>query len=199
MQPHYCDMGNGPIFQPWPKIARLNRTITITEKIDGTNAAVGIMDDGRIYTQSRTRIITPDDDNFGFARYVMEHEDIFKLLGPGLHFGEWWGKGIQRQYDQPNRTFSLFNVKRWREDDTLSTMRLHGVNIETVPLLYEGPRTMPESGDAPTFWINVLREQGSRAVPGFMKPEGIVIFHTAAKVAFKVTCEKDESYKGETS
>jgi len=30
-------------FQPWPKIARLNRDITITEKIDGTNAAVVIV------------------------------------------------------------------------------------------------------------------------------------------------------------
>lgn len=31
-------------FQPWPKIARLNRDITITEKLDGTNAAVVIVE-----------------------------------------------------------------------------------------------------------------------------------------------------------
>lgn len=28
-----------PEFRPWPKIARLNRDIVITEKIDGTAAA----------------------------------------------------------------------------------------------------------------------------------------------------------------
>lgn len=35
-------------FQPWPKIARLNREITITEKIDGTNAAVIITEEGEV-------------------------------------------------------------------------------------------------------------------------------------------------------
>lgn len=87
-------------FKPWPKIARLNRDIVITEKIDGTNAAVGIVawdeldipnDDhippallavsdanGReyaVYAQSRKRLITPDDDNFGFAGWVAENAE----------------------------------------------------------------------------------------------------------------------------
>ncbi|WP_025157201.1 RNA ligase family protein [Leifsonia aquatica] len=76
-------------FKPWPKIARLNRNIIVTEKIDGTNAAVVIVaetfgtsvkedpncvavilgtdfaEDGfpnteyHVYAQSRTRFITP--------------------------------------------------------------------------------------------------------------------------------------------
>ena len=38
---HYIP-GHGPVFQGWPKIARLNRDIIITEKLDGTNAAIGV-------------------------------------------------------------------------------------------------------------------------------------------------------------
>lgn len=50
-------------FQPWPKIARLNRDIVITEKIDGTNAAVHINAEGKLVgVQSSSRFITTDDD-----------------------------------------------------------------------------------------------------------------------------------------
>lgn len=37
-----------------------------------------------------------------------------------------------------------------------------------------------------------LEVLGSSAAPGFMKPEGIVVFHTAGNVGFKKTIEKDE-------
>ena len=40
-----------------------------------------------------------------------------------------------------------------------------------------------------------LRLRGSKAAPGFMKPEGIVIFHTKSGAVFKKTLEKDESGK----
>lgn len=41
-----------------------------------------------------------------------------------------------------------------------------------------------------------LRDEGSVAAPGFMKPEGIVVFHVAAGVSFKKTLEKDDQPKG---
>ena len=44
--------------------------------------------------------------------------------------------------------------------------------------------------------LEELRMGGSQAAPGFMKPEGIVIFHVAANVGFKKTIEKDEEPKG---
>jgi hypothetical protein len=37
---------------------------------------------------------------------------------------------------------------------------------------------------------------GSQAAQGFMKPEGIVIYHTAGHHLYKRTCENDEQYKG---
>ena len=178
-------------FEAWPKIARLNRDILITEKIDGTNAAVIITDDGRIAAQSRTRLITHEADNFGFARWVRENEDaLISALGPGRHFGEWWGSGIQRGYGLPKgeKRFSLFNAPRWSDVDLWTLLPGLGV----VPILYEGPFSQLVINST----VNNLRSYGSIAAPGFMKPEGIVVWHTAARTSFKVTLENDESPKG---
>lgn len=177
------------IFQPWPKIARLNREIVVTEKIDGTNAAVCISDDGtEIWAQSRTQIITPGKktDNHGFAAWVEFHRAELLRLGPGHHFGEWWGKGIQRGYGLDEKRFWLFNTHRWSNPETRPAC------VGCVPILYKGPFDQS--------WINgrldILRSSGSVAAPGFMKPEGIVVYHTAANTMFKVTCEKDDEWKG---
>ena len=63
-----------PTFQAFPSIPRLFRECMITEKLDGTNRVVWISDDGaEIRAGSRSRWITQDEDNFGFARWVEEH------------------------------------------------------------------------------------------------------------------------------
>src|SRR5687768_207065 len=87
-----------PPFQPFPKIARFSREIVITEKIDGTNAQVFIDESGNVIAGSRSRWITPQDDNFGFAKWVAENRIDLLGLGPGRHYGEWWGLGVQRGY-----------------------------------------------------------------------------------------------------
>lgn len=176
-------------FKPWPKIARLNRDITITEKIDGTNAAVGVTEDGTVYAQSRTRLITPKEDNFGFARWVAENADgLRERLGVGLHFGEWWGAGVQRGYGLASKRFSLFNTARY--GDGMDGWRAIGLYV--VPVLYEGPF----SEDAVKAALSLLRDEGSMAAPGFAKPEGVVVFHSASGQMFKVTLERDEAPKG---
>jgi|SRR5881398_3241487 len=178
-------------FKPWPKIARFNRDITITEKIDGTNAAVIVSDDLQVWAQSRTRVITPESDNFGFARWVSWHADAFaSILGPGHHFGEWWGQGIQRRYGLSERRFSLFNTARYGATD-FSELPQVGV----VPVLYEGPMCEFAVTDA----LSTLEVNGSHAAPGFMAPEGVVIFHQAAQQMFKVTLENDEAPKSKAS
>lgn len=177
-------------FVPFPKIPRLNREIVITEKIDGTNAAVGVLEDGTVYAQSRSRIITPEQDNFGFARWVGQNSEVLaNLLGPGLHFGEWWGLGIQRGYGQDRKRFSLFNTLRW--DTARQEFSETGI-LDVVPVLWQGPFDEGAIHDA----IAMLRDSGSMAAPGFMNPEGIVIFHTASRSPFKVTLEGDEKPKG---
>jgi hypothetical protein len=175
-------------FEAFPKIPRLNRECVITEKIDGTNAQVLITEDGHIYAGSRSRIITPADDNFGFAKWVDQNAEELTKLGPGRHFGEWWGSGIQRGYGLPKgeKRFSLFNVSRW-SDDALRPTCCH-----VVPVLYRGPFTTTAVEET----LAALKCNGSFAVPFFNRPEGIIVWHDAARQLFKVTCEKDEQPKG---
>lgn len=175
-----------PDFKEFPKIARLNREIVITEKIDGTNALIYIGDDFEtIMAGSRTKWITPEDDNKGFAKWAESHkEELLKGLGPGYHYGEWWGAGIGRRYDLKEKRFSLFNVSRWTDD-----IRPKCCNL--VPLLYRGLDLQTGIREC----LKNLKENGSVASPGFMKPEGIVIYHKAADILFKITLENDESPK----
>lgn len=187
-------------FTEFPKMARLSRDVIVTEKIDGTNAQVFITEDGQIMAGSRTRWITPQDDNFGFAAWVEMHRDELLTLGPGRHFGEWWGKGIQRNYGLTERRFSLFNVQRWAlhgtEPQRIATAdsrieKWQDVLPECcglVPVLYRGLFDTTAADRA----IETLRLTGSAAAPGFMKPEGVVVFHTAGNVGFKKTLVKDE-------
>jgi len=78
-----------PEFREFPKMARLSRECIITEKLDGTNAQILISADGQMLVGSRTRWITLDDDNHGFAKWAQEHRDGLMTLGEGGHFGEW--------------------------------------------------------------------------------------------------------------
>lgn len=189
-------------FKEFPKMARLSREMIITEKIDGTNAQVYISETGDYKIGSRTQWITPEKDNHGFARWVMENLEEVLKLGPGRHFGEWWGSGIQRGYGLPkgDKRFSLFNVQRWALHGTEPQQIITGDPtivkyqdvlpkcVGLVPILYRGPF---DSGTINNELYN-LQVVGSYASPGFMKPEGIVAFHTAANFGFKKTIEKDE-------
>jgi hypothetical protein len=175
-------------FEPFNKIARLTRQCTITEKIDGTNACVAIGENGEFFIGSRTRWITPDDDNFGFARWAYDRKDELMLLGPGRHFGEWWGAGVQRRYDQEEKIFSLFNTSRWTEIKPPECCRV-------VPVLYNGIFTSTAADEA----LEYLRVNGSVAAPGFMRPEGIIIYQSAARMYFKKTLDKDDEWKGKAN
>src|SRR3972149_2228793 len=103
-------------FRSFTKIPRFSREITVTEKIDGTNGVIGISDDGLdMFVGSRSQWITPQNDNFGFAKWAYANKDELLKLGPGIHFGEFWGMGIQRGYNLEEKRFSLFNTSRWSQ------------------------------------------------------------------------------------
>lgn len=172
-------------FKPFPKIARWNREVIVTEKIDGTNASILITDAGEFFTGSRNRWITPEQDNYGFARWAQEHKEDLLKLGPGHHFGEWWGNGIQRNYGLKEKRFSLFNVNRWG-DNVLPYC------FQPVPVLFR--KTM-DCLDIPKIMTD-LKLAGSMAAPGFMNPEGIIIFCPTNHAIFKRTFEYDETGKG---
>ena len=124
-----------PEFKKWEKIPRDNPfSVTITEKIDGTNACV-IIEDGVITgVQSRKRLITPDDDNYDFAKWVELNKDELLQMGDGYHYGEWAGPGIQKNpLKLDRRKFFLFDVRRWNSNNP---------NIppccDVVPVLFNG-------------------------------------------------------------
>lgn len=172
-------------YPAFPKIPRLNRNAVITEKLDGTNALVSISQDGVVRAGSRTRWITPEADNYGFARWVEEHKEELAKLGPGNHYGEWWGAGIQRRYGQTGKRFSLFNTGRWNHQGRPAC-------CEIVPVLYYGQFTTNAVDDA----VRALKTAGSVAVPGWMQPEGVVVYLVAADSMHKVLCENDNLPKG---
>jgi hypothetical protein len=173
-------------FVEFPKIHRFNRNIIVSEKIDGTNAQIHISDDGlTMRAGSRNRWVTPENDNYGFARWVEENREELLKLGPGHHYGEWWGAGIQRRYDQDRKRFSLFNVSRWTDDKRPAC-------CDVVPTLFLGTMC---GFDADAI-LSQLATEGSKAAPGFMKPEGIVIFHSMSQALFKMTLDKNDAIKG---
>lgn len=219
-------------FTPWPKTARLFRDVVVTEKIDGTNSAIHITKgtavefptvtleahplrageffiDGHIWhvtVQSRKRIITPGKttDNFGFAGWVYDNAaDLVRILGEGLHFGEWWGRGIQRGYGLEEKRFSLFNTDRWRraDEETGTSMEQRAEQsdlvgqIDAVPVIYAG--TFSEADI--TRALTDLREFGSYAAPGFMNPEGICVFHSQTRNVYKVTLDNNDAGKWEAA
>jgi hypothetical protein len=185
-------------FIPFQKLARLYRDVTITEKIDGTNALIHIStknttsrdpidpfvvysnDQYEVRVGSRTQWITPKKDNFGFAQWVVKNVDNLLLLGPGSHFGEWYGQGIQIGYGMKERRFVLFNAGRWNSSN------VHHC-IQVVPILFEGVFSEAAINES----LDMLRNRGSHLVPGWNNPEGIVIYHEASGKSFKVTLNND--------
>lgn len=172
-------------FKPFPKIPRHRGGCLIQEKIDGTNGSIYIGEDGEFLVGSRTRWITPESDNFGFARWAHQNKEELLKLGPGQHFGEWWGVGIQRNYHLSERRFSLFDTGRW------SDPAIRPACCSCVPVLYAGPW----SNDAIDATMAKLAETGSIAAPGFMNPEGVVVFVPHARLLFKRTFDGD-GHKG---
>ncbi len=173
-------------FQEFPSIKRLKRGCVITEKIDGTNAQISFDENGVILCGSRKREITPDDDNYGFARWAYDRQDaLFDILGEGRHFGEWWGQGIQRRYGMGKKIFSLFNSGRWGKKELASIEQL-----DVVPVLY--------AGEFSTEAVNKVMldlKGNSIAADGYHKPEGIIVYHSQIKQMFKVTFEHDTTGK----
>jgi hypothetical protein len=100
-----------------------------TVKLHGTNAGVRHSDGQPLQAQSRTRDITPEVDNHGFAKFVAQPkvteainrivDDIRGKHGIGASkdvvlFGEWCGPGLQGGValnNLPTKQWVLFAVK----------------------------------------------------------------------------------------
>ncbi len=207
-------------FIPFGKIPRLSRECVISCKIDGTNASILIAyiskefthpkmldyfygPDGStwgIFAGSRTRWITPEDDNYGFAKWVLANKEIIKKLGPGLHRGEWMGQGVNRGYGLKEKRFYLFNTFKFiekEEDRTDPSQIVVPAPIRVVPVLTRC--NFDVINDAVHECMEYLKCKGSIAVDGWMKPEGIVVYFTSSGTYMKKTIEDDEKPKSCTT
>ena len=126
------DENGDPIFD----ISKAAPTIKFkgTVKLHGTNAGFAENEEDGYWVQSRENIITPEQDNMGFARFVEEHLEAFRdqvehvrYVNPKLTpndtviiFGEWAGKSIQKNMaiSQIEKSFFIFDVKIVPEDGT---------------------------------------------------------------------------------
>lgn len=173
-------------FVSFSKIPRLHELkMQITQKIHGSNAQICIWEDEseiNIQAGSRTKWIYPgkNTDNYGFAAWVeANRESLIEKLGLGTHYGEWAGPGINSGEGLTEKTLCLFDVHRYR----------NGLpeGVRTVPLLYEGTIDLAVI-DA---MMDELKINGSRLVPGFMRPEGIVV--TICGKRYKYVFEPEET------
>lgn len=183
----FDDLTKGlPPFKEFSSITRLRRNCIVTEKIDGTNASVTVLEDGRVVAGSRSRYVFDPKEHFNFPKWVNDNAEELRGLGIGTHYGEWWGQGIQRKYGLDHKRFSLFNVGKWRYERPAC--------CHVVPVLYEG---IFDTEIILDLTVKDLQTIGSMAAPGFMKPEGIVVFHEPSQSLFKYTLDKNDGHKSE--
>jgi len=180
-----------PEFIGYKKIPRYSRECIISEKIDGTNGCILIDENGNIFAGSHKQWLWGSvqeeihRNNHGFAQWVKANKEELMKLGKGIHYGEFWGQGIQRNYGLTEKRFSLFNVSKWSDDS------IRPACCRVVPVLFTGMFTTENIERT----LIELKEKGSQAEPNFMKPEGIVIFHIKSGHLYKKTIENDEKPK----
>lgn len=103
----------------------------ITEKIHGSNAQIHIIGK-EIKAASRTRYLTIDSDNFGFASWVHGNKkELIDFFGDGRHYGEWYGCGINSSYGLKEKRFASFGLHLKEKENRPE-------RVDFVPILYEG-------------------------------------------------------------
>lgn len=97
-----------------------------TVKIHGTNSSVGLdLKDNSLFYQSRNKVLSLDDDNYDFAKYIEDNKSEFLKIFDEIKnkintekydsiiiYGELAGKGIQNKVavSQIDRFFAPFSI-----------------------------------------------------------------------------------------
>ena len=124
-------------------------------KRDGTFAAIERLADGTIIYHSRNKIITPGDDNFGFAAWASKLS--FSGDKPFVIYGEWAGRDIQRDMSDSliERHFFIFGLETegvWESEPEEIWSRLARI----MPIGRDRVRILPE---VQSLRINILDPQ----------------------------------------
>lgn len=89
--------------------------VYIFPKVDGTNAHTWV--EGEIKAGSRKRVLSLEEDNAGFCKFVTDNSDkfkvLFEMLPEGAHvYGEWLvPHSLQTYRDTAWRDFYVFDVR----------------------------------------------------------------------------------------
>ena len=229
-------------FKSWGSTPRFHKGLHITEKIDGTNAGVsvqgfsfgthidGVPEDATLVSgptnperevpeveylvraQSRKRIITPQNDNFGFAKWVWDNADgLANLLGYGYHYGEWYGEGIQKNpLAVQGRRWALFNTWHWGASPNYGRLVDADIpGLTVVPVLHDEKTHGPADYMTIPHCLDTLREWGSQAT-GYKTlreshkmdyhvegPEGIIVWQRETRQRYKILLQEDDKHKWE--
>ncbi len=104
-------------------------TFVGTPKVHGTNSGIRYSADGTLTAQSRERELSLLSDNYGFAAYVLKHQDFWRsvcseIIADYDHvviFGEWAGQGIQSSVavsELPKRLY-IFGIKFVKDENEI--------------------------------------------------------------------------------
>ncbi len=131
-------------------------------KLDGTNAGVQILrmqgaeDEVSVVAQSRTRLLSVEQDNYGFARWVDARRDGFAALAQDVAtgedrslvtvFGEWVGPGVQRGVAVskiPEKCFVVFAIQFGDPMRDAATLEVEPAAIEARVGAIDGVHVLP--------------------------------------------------------
>ncbi len=171
-------------FKKFGKIKQLkNFRMHITQKIHGTNTHIYVYEENGLYKAragARNRWIFPEDDHFGFAKFVDDNEKtLTEALGLGRHYGEWAGAGINSGEGLSEKKFFLFDWWRYPAD------KFHH-QLSTVPLLYEGDFDLCKIDEC----MENLKVKGSH-IADYDKPEGVVVMVGGERYKKTFSTEED--------
>lgn len=110
--------------QKYPELCGHNPIVSYRAKVKlhGTNAAIQCHKDGTIVAQSRSGVITPENDNMGFARWVADQSQSWPIPLTDdtiVFYGEWCGPGIQQGVGInkiPEKCFAVFAAHIFNEE-----------------------------------------------------------------------------------
>lgn len=182
-------------FKPFSKIAKIDAlSMVITQKIHGSNAQLLVFKNSfeelDILVGSRTRWLSPECDNYGFASFIYENKQEFiDKLGEGRYYGEWAGPGINSGEGLTEKTLVLFDHYRFTPERPLPP------RTKVVPVLYKGTIKWDELD----ICMRDLALVGSKLVPGFIRVEGIVIDIGGVRYKKVFTPEETKWTKHETN
>jgi hypothetical protein len=144
-------------------VPRIDDPITYRAKVKlhGTNGGVAVHPDGEVVAMSRAKVITPTDDNAGFAAWVEERKDQITKCGSPDHTvvicGEWCGPGINRGVGIckiPNKIFAVFALRLIDDEDGRDTIIVDPVGLHARCGHIDGVYVIPWYDDGKTYDIS---------------------------------------------